>query len=150
MVHLIPTVLTRTTESKIMSKKSRPKTHRSKNEAATGNSIRSRYAAASSSWPDMDYRPADDPVRRPSTTVSVDRRPIRARKQPVKKAPVPSSTALFGPWTIQTPPKVNQRAVRVATPCEARAERRQVMFATRNTGAGSTAPKRKFTNRSCK
>lgn len=86
-----------------------------------------------------------------------------SRKPPArrKRAPIPAKThrpgpvinlrALFGTWDVLTPQQKEKRLKTAlnASPCAQRSARREVMFATRATGAGAIARKKHFTNRKC-
>lgn len=128
-----------------MGKKARRREKPAKHEGAQ-RSPAARNAAPSSSWPDMPY--SAGPTRG-KLTVSVKRRQPIAGKHPRQGRPA-TLQSLFGTWQLPTPPRPQSKASEAVSTCVARHQRREVLFATRQTGAGATAPRKKFTNRSCK
>lgn len=131
-----------------MAKSSRPKR---KHGPAHGSqpSNRARNAAGSNSWSAIAFR--SEPFGDEQSRVSRDKRPAPRPSKQRPRGAVPSLQALFGTWelptTAQRPQKKPPAAV---STCVARHQRREVLFATQRTGAGSTARKIKFTNRRCK
>ena len=107
-----------------------------------------RAAAGSRSlsyWTDL-------PQSRPelAAPASVPQRGKRRAAAPIppgarKRASEPVS---WGEWTL--PPTFPKQTLQKALTCARRAIRREVLFAKRQTGAGSKGWKKHFSNRSCK
>lgn len=114
-----------------------------------------RNAAGSRLWPDLPSldRPTAGRASKPRparTAVASRRRHPPARPLTAAKKPVFSPQSLFGSWELPTPHARVAKAPDALKTCIQRHERREVLFATRSTGAGSQARRLNFTNRRCK
>lgn len=107
-----------------------------------------RSAAGSRSlsyWPDL---PLSRPAVLPPASVpqrGKRHRPVASAPQGRKRAPQAVS---FGAWSLPPFPSLNVASK--ALTCARRGIRREVMFAKRQTGAGSKGWKKHFSNRRCK
>lgn len=131
-----------------MAKKPKRPKYRNPHEAAD-DFTSPRNAAASRSWADMASREGSSS---PSSQVSWEQRPRRKapRSQPRPQRGRPQTLQeLFGSWVVPTQ-RPAAKTLQAASTCVARHQRREVLFATQRTGAGSHARKIKFTNKRCK
>lgn len=133
-----------------MSKSSRRHSDRIHRPARATHQRPASYAAGSDiSWNDLLYRdPWNQPTGAPSHREN--------RRQPSRPATAFTLTrtrrrpvAAFSSWFPTLPPVSTVKRLLGAFSCARRAQRRETLFATRRTGAGSRSPKRHYSNRRC-
>lgn len=126
-----------------MARKSRPS--KDTTGLARNTSYRSPLAASSRVWADLpSIYPAilQSPVSR--THRVHPHRPVRG----LAKAPNRPTRAInFGSWSL--PSRITAERLKSAHTCAKRHRRREVLFATRSTGAGSHGRRLYFSNRRC-
>lgn len=106
-----------------------------------------RYAAPSRVWGDLS------PSRQPPAAAASglqrsQRRQVSLSAVRHRRNFAPQGD-FFGAWSLYPPSPLVQKLQRAVT-CVRRGIRREVLFASRATGAGSVARKKHYSNRSCK
>lgn len=114
-------------------------------EAARYTPIARTRPAASHVWADLAYRDAA-PTWRP---IAMNHRfnPHRLVRGLTKAPQRPIRAFSFGTWYL--PPTPTPERLKAASTCARRFIRREVLFATKSTGAGSRGRRLHFTNRRC-
>jgi len=131
-----------------MARKSHKQSNRNRGSATSPFVARSR-PAASRVWDDLPQsrpgaaRPASGPHRGHTR-----RQAVKAPTRRTYSTTYVDPGAIFGTWTMSTPTP-SPKTLQAASTCARRHVRREVLFATRSTGAGSKGRRLHFTNRRC-